>query len=84
MEMLKRFALVIHWVSFVSGILFGLLLIGLSMTPDFSNAGTEIFQRVLLFFLGLFSFFAFSGLGWLSRFVLIGKVHFLPWKKLND
>jgi len=81
MDMLKRFALVVHWGSFSFGILYGLFLIGLGLIPDFANGGTETFQRVLSFFLGVFTIFAFSGLGWLARFVLVGKVHFLPWKK---
>lgn len=72
--MLKRFALVVHWGSFSFGNLFGLVFIGLSTSPEFNNSG-------MLFFLGVFTIFAFSGLGWLARFVLVGKVHFLPWKK---
>tara|TARA_B110000438_G_C15276017_1_gene420507 strand:- start:116 stop:352 length:237 start_codon:yes stop_codon:yes gene_type:complete len=77
MELLKKFALIIHWVGFVCAIFLGLLFIGFALVPEFSD------QRVLMFSLGIFACLACSVLGWLARFVLVGKVHFLPWRVLN-
>lgn len=77
MELLKKFALIIHWVGFVCAIFLGLLFIGFALVPEFSD------QRVLMFSLGIFACFSCSVLGWLARFVLVGKVHFLPWKNPN-
>ena len=84
MDMLKRFSLVVHWGSFAFGVLYGLFFILAAVLPDFWNRQPEINDRLLDFFLGIFLFFSGSGLGWLARFVLVGKVHFLPWRKLDD
>ena len=78
MEILARFALVIHWVSFATGIILGLILTSLISLPEADN-----FQKISAFILGLFSFISCSAMGWLARYVLVGKIHFLPWKKLS-
>jgi hypothetical protein len=72
MEILKRIALIAHWVGFVCASFLGLLF----MVSIFTNSDLGW----LAFLMSIFSFFSCSGLGWLVRFVLIGKVHFLPWK----
>ena len=85
MEILKRFALIVHWGSFVIGILFGGMLLIFSVMPSLEGWGTtSITQRIFFITLGAFVFFSCSGLGWLARFVLVGKIHFLPWKNSND
>ena len=89
MGILKRIALIAHWVGFISAILFGLLFIGFALWPSPSNTfsiadgGIETHQRVLGLLLSMLAFFSCSGLGWMVRFILMGKVHFLPWRTLN-
>jgi len=84
MEILKRIALIAHWVGFISAILFGLLFIGFALWPSsIANGGIETHQRVLGLLLSMLAFFSCSGLGWMVRFILMGKVHFLPWRTLN-
>jgi len=82
MEILKRIALIAHWVGFISAILFGLLFMS-HTEVTFANGGIETHQRVLGLLLSMLAFFSCSGLGWMVRFILMGKVHFLPWRTLN-
>ena len=51
---------------------------------DESDADMTHYMRFLFIVFGVFTFFACTGMGWMARFVLSGKIHFLPWKKLND
>ena len=75
--MLEKIALAIHWISFIFGVVLGAFLISASIFFEISSN-----QRFFTFLFGLFSMFSCSGLGWLARFVLTGKVHFFPWKNL--
>ena len=54
----------------------------LKMLMEFDPA-VVVFDSVFLYLLFLipFGFFACNGMGWLFRFVISGKIHFLPWKK---
>ena len=79
MNILKGFSLAVHWGSFLSGILFALTSLYISVLPNLSNI-----QRFGLVVFALIIFFSCSGLGWLARYILVGKIHFLPWKKLYD
>ena len=81
MDILHRFALIVHWSSFVLGLGFGTMLIILGFIAPES---TEVFTRILLMVFGVFTFFACTGMGWMARFVLSGKIHFLPWRKFDD
>ena len=81
MDILHRFALIVHWSSFVLGIVFGAMLIILSFIPSDIDM---VSQRILLVVFGVFTFFACTGMGWMARFVLSGKIHFLPWRKFDD
>ena len=81
MGILHRFALIVHWSSFVVGLGFGATLIILGFIPPET---TEVSMRILLMAFGVFTFFACTGMGWMARFVLSGKIHFLPWKKIDD
>ena len=88
MDILHRFALIIHWFSFIVGTLASLsfmYILYLNVTevrsPDGGFDELFIIQGSILI---PFSFVSCAGLGWLFRFVISGKIHFLPWKKLND
>ena len=75
MNKLNSFALAIHWISFIFGLILGILLIGAGLIYEIS-----LEQRFFTILFGGFGLFSCAGLGWLARFVLIGKSHFLPWK----
>ena len=85
MDILHRFALIIHWFSFIVGTLASLgFIYGLYLnltevrSLDGSFDGQFIIQSMILIPL---TFVSCNGLGWLFRFVISGKIHFLPWKK---
>ena len=85
MDILHRFALMIHWFSFIVGTLASLgFIYGLYLnltevrSLDGSFDGQFIIQSMILI---PFTFVSCNGLGWLFRFVVSGKIHFLPWKK---
>ena len=65
MDILHRFALVVHWSSFVVGLGFGATLIFLGfISPDSNGA----FTGILFLVFGVFTFFACTGMGWMARF----------------
>ncbi len=70
MEILKRLALVIHWIGFIVGVITFLLI-------SFSDGDIFGLTRLLL---GIFFLFLYTGIGWLIRYVISGMIHFLPWK----
>ena len=72
--MIEKFALLVHWFGFICAIFFGVLFIGTAVKPEYAN------DSMLLSILGIFACIACSGLGWLARYVLVGKINFLPWK----
>jgi len=78
MEIIKKIALAVHWIGFICAIFLGLLFIGWALVPEFAD------RRVLMFSLGIFGCFSCLGFGWLARFIIVGKVHFLPWKKPSN
>ena len=73
MDILHRFALIVHWFSFVFGVIIFLVVV--------SNAFSGAPQPILIILFAPVILFACNGLGWLFRFVISGKIHFLPWKK---
>ena len=83
MYILHRFALLVHWSSFVVALGFGSVMLIYGFIPS-SDADMTHYMRFLFIVFGVFTFFACTGMGWMARFVLSGKIHFLPWKKLND
>ena len=70
MEILKRLALVIHWIGFIVGVITFLLI-------SFSDGDIFGLTRLLL---GIFFLFLYTGIGWLIRYVISGMINFLPWK----
>ena len=76
MDILHRFALLVHWFSFIVGII--------AFSALFITAFTEAQQPILILLFAPVLFFACNGMGWLFRFVISGKIHFLPWKKIDD
>lgn len=76
--MLNKFSLFVHWLGFISAVFFGFLFIGTAIKPEYSD------NSILLSLLGVFACVACSGLGWLARYVLVGKINFLPWKISHD
>jgi|TARA_B110000914_G_scaffold64934_1_gene56680 hypothetical protein len=68
-NVLSRLALVIHWAGFMLGLMLSLLMIMM------------VFQQPLVIFVVPFIFLFFAGFGWLIRFILVGKIPFLPYKK---
>ena len=83
MDILHRFALLVHWSSFVVGLGFGSVMLIYGFIPS-SDADMTLYMRFLFIVFGVFTFFACTGMGWMARFVLSGKIHFLPWKKIDD
>ena len=79
MNIIKGFSLAVHWGSLLTGIISALTTLYINVLPNLYNI-----QRFGLIVFALFAFFSCSGLGWLARYTLVGKVHFLPWKKIND
>lgn len=82
--MLNRLGLVIHWISFLVGIMIATIVIYnafLNLTTIRSLDGgydTQylIDSALLLIPISILPLL----LGWLIRYILSGKVHFLPWK----
>ena len=70
MEILKRLALVIHWIGFIVGVITFLLI-------SFSDGSIQGLTKLLL---GFFFLILYTGIGWLIRYVISGMIHFLPWK----
>jgi len=70
---LDRLGLVIHWSFFL--IALSIPILGLGGTIF---SGDEDFYGILTYSPILFAFF--SLIGWLFRFILSGKNHFLPFK----
>jgi hypothetical protein len=65
---LSRLGLVIHWFGFVLGIFFSALSFFMMFKQSPAVFGIPL------------SFLFFNGFGWLIRFILSGKNHFLPYK----
>lgn len=74
MEIAKRLGLVIHWIGFVIGFFF----FGLSLFAGLSGAESDGLNVSIY---GLIFFLISTSFGWLIRYIIIGKIHFLPWKK---
>ena len=83
MDILQRFALIIHWSGLITGVVLGSSYLSIGIIP-YLSPDVPLYGRFLLIAVAAFTFLACSGLGWLFRFVISGKIHFLPWKKLND
>ena len=85
-EILNIFALVIHWLGFLSGLGCVFVVSYFFMYQGFfqeSDGGPLlIFWSNLWFtlFFGASLFIGFTGIGWLIRYILYGKIHILPWK----
>ena len=79
MNILRTFALLVHWISFIFG---GLLFLNFS-TAALRNSPdpTLLMSAGVYIFFGIIIFFFCSVLGWLARLALVGRVHFLPWRK---
>lgn len=74
MDILKRFALIVHWFSFIFGaFVFAVMMI----TGIASNGSNDVF----IFLFAPIFWFCCWGLGWLFRFVVVGKIPYLPWEK---
>tara|TARA_X000000368_G_scaffold295996_1_gene235590 strand:- start:316 stop:564 length:249 start_codon:yes stop_codon:yes gene_type:complete len=82
MDILHRFALIVHWFSFIVGVVFFSVLVYIAFFEAQEPTRGIIKELVLLF--APVIFIGCHGMGWLFRFVISGKIHFLPWKKLND
>ena len=79
MNILRRFALLVHWIRFIFG---GLLFLNFS-TAALRNSvdQTLLMSAGVYIFIGIIIFLFCSTLGWLARLALVGRVHFLPWRK---
>ena len=79
MNILRTFALLVQWISFIFG---GLLFLNFS-TAAFRNSDdpTLLMSVGVYVFIAIIIFFFCSTLGWLARLALVGRVHFLPWRK---
>ena len=82
--MLNRFALVIHWISFLVGLTIATVIIYnayLNLTTVRSLDGGYDTQYLIESALLLIPISILPLLlGWLIRYILIGKVHLLPWR----
>ena len=74
MEIAKRLGLVIHWIGFVIGLFFFGLFVFISLSGAESDA---LYVRGI----GFLIFTVASSIGWLIRYIIAGKIPFLPWKK---
>ena len=81
MDILHRFALVVHWSGFITGIASTCVMFWIGTVPSSDVEDPQLYVRFAFFLFGIFTFFACTGMGWMARFVLSGKIHFLPWKK---
>ena len=70
MEIAKRLALVLHWMGFVGGSFLGWAALSTSFGGG-EDAGLFLAPIIFLFF---------TANGWLLRYIIVGKVHFLPWR----
>ena len=70
MEIVKRLALVLHWMGFVGG-----AFLGWGALDYYWDGGEDV---ALLLALIIFLFFSLNG--WLLRYIIVGTVHFLPWR----
>ena len=79
MNIFHTFALLVHWISFIFG---GLLFLNFS-TAALRNSvdQTLLMSAGVYIFIGIIIFSFCSTLGWLARLALVGRVHFLPWRK---
>ena len=73
---LERLALVIHWFGFLIGIFIFFLFMGVGFTSD----QTGLQGAAPFFTAPVFAFIPW-GIGWLIRFIVVGKVKSLPWEK---
>ena len=71
MEILKVLGLVTHWFSFVVGV-FSCFYVAKSFGASGSTIGM---------ILGLMALWASTLCGWIVRYILVGKIPFLPFKK---
>ena len=72
MDILHRFALIVHWFSFIVGTVFFSVMVYTAFFESQQPILGLLFAPVILV--------ACNGLGWLFRFVISGKIHFLPWR----
>jgi len=72
---LQRLGLFIHMFGFIVGIFSFTLSIYIGFTTTISGL-----DPLLMAFTGTITFFAFTGLGWVVRYSLIGKCNFFPYK----
>ena len=70
MEIVKRLALVLHWMGFVGGAFLGIICV----------LGLFEVGSVAYLFLAPVIFLFFTANGWLLRYIIVGTVHFLPWR----
>ena len=68
---LQRLGLVIHWFGFIFGI--WAFVIGMYIGFTTTNSAINFLVSPLMLF-------AFTGLGWLVRYILIGKCDFFPYR----
>ena len=74
-EFIDRLGLVIHWLGFLLGISIPIgFLFGAIFVNDPDNLSVLPYTPIM--------FLLFSLSAWLFRFILSGKNHFLPWKKI--
>jgi cytochrome bd-type quinol oxidase subunit 1 len=85
-DLLNRLALVVHWTSFLVGFILATVIIYyafLNLTTVRTLDGgydTQYLLESALFLIPI-SILPLL-LGWLIRYILSGKAHILPWKKL--
>jgi hypothetical protein len=77
----QRLGLVIHWAGFLVTALYLIL----AILDSFKLSDGLVFYFDELIFDHILQLYAFPILisfllGWLIRFILVGKVHILPWK----
>ena len=74
MEIVKRLALMIHWIGFLLGSFFFLgFMIGGFFVDGLEDSVTAFLAAPVMLVL-------FAGIGWLIRFILVGKINFYPWR----
>ena len=72
MAIVARIGLVVHWFGFLVGAFFFLLSMGVGFV---NTGGWQAFLSAPIFF------FIPWGIGWLIRYILVGRIKLLPWEK---
>jgi hypothetical protein len=73
---IERLGLVIHWFGFLVGVFFFLTL----MIVGFMSNETGLQGAAPFFSAPVFALIPW-GIGWLIRYIAVGKVKSLPWEK---